>query len=285
MTSNYRFAVLLAIHNRVDKTLKCLKNLYKEIESLNLNADVYIVDDYSTDGSSEIISERFEEVNIIKGSGNLFWNKGMKLAWEYSISQKEYDFFLWLNNDTYIIKNGLDKLLLDYQNIVNKNNSPAIITGACSASNSKKFSYGGRDKNGPIIPNGTPQKCRFINGNIVLIPMEIQLSIGILSEKYTHSLGDYDYGLRAINAGFLCYTTSDYIAICDNNPIQDWMNPKKVLKQRIRNFIDVRGLNVLEFTRFNYIHEGPIIAIWRLIKVLLQLVFPYHYQSIKKRNN
>lgn len=42
--------------------------------------DVFLVDDESTDGTSEAIKSEFPEVSIIKGDGSLFWNRGMYTA-------------------------------------------------------------------------------------------------------------------------------------------------------------------------------------------------------------
>ena len=45
-----QIAVLITCHNRKEKTLHCLQNLYKQ----SITCDVYLVDDGSIDGSSEL---------------------------------------------------------------------------------------------------------------------------------------------------------------------------------------------------------------------------------------
>lgn len=63
-----KIAVLLTCFNRKNKTLACLKSLFGIIP----NCHVYLVDDKSTDGTSEAIKQNFPQVKIIKGDGNLF---------------------------------------------------------------------------------------------------------------------------------------------------------------------------------------------------------------------
>ena len=76
-----KIAVLMACHNRVQLTLKCLNHLY---EQNGLGKDfcfqVFLVDDASTDGTSIEIAKHFPKVNITKGNGELYWNRGMFTA-------------------------------------------------------------------------------------------------------------------------------------------------------------------------------------------------------------
>lgn len=56
-----------------------------------------------------------------------------------------------------------------------------------------------------IIPNGKLQLCEYFNGNIVLIPQAVYSVVGMNNPSYSHSIGDFDYGLRAKKwYSFLC---------------------------------------------------------------------------------
>jgi GT2 family glycosyltransferase len=91
-------AVLMTCFNRVDKTLKCLCQLFAN-DLTDISLSVYLVDDGSTDGTAKAVSENFPEVNVIQSDGGLFWNKGMHLAFSNAM-QKDYDAFLMFNDDT-----------------------------------------------------------------------------------------------------------------------------------------------------------------------------------------
>jgi GT2 family glycosyltransferase len=271
--------VLLTVHNRKEKTLICLENLFNQ----GINMDVYLVDDGSIDGTFDIVKERFPQINIIQGNGNLYWTGGMRLAWETAAKKKKYDYFVWLNDDTYIMEKGLDEMFCDYRNLVTQFPQKVfIITAACKQKNNNEFSYGGQNvNNAPVKPNGIPQKCKYINGNLVLIPYEVYEQIGVFCDKFTHALGDFDYGLRAQKEGIDCYTTSNYIAECDTNPTPDWKNPQISLKKRWKLFHSPKGLNPKEFLYYKKIHEGKINQLLSLFKIYSAVLFPSFYQKIK----
>ena len=50
-------AVLITCHNRKNKTIQCLRNLYKQTDFINFKTEIFLVDDNSTDGTSETIKK------------------------------------------------------------------------------------------------------------------------------------------------------------------------------------------------------------------------------------
>ena len=76
-----KIAVLITSYNRREKTLTCLKNLMEQDEIPGLQLSIYLVDDNSSDGTTEAVRSHYPSVNIIKGTGQLFWAGGMRTAW------------------------------------------------------------------------------------------------------------------------------------------------------------------------------------------------------------
>ena len=265
-------AVLMTCHNRIDKTRECLLKLYQNISKNEI--DIYLVDDGSTDSTSQVISNEFPEIQLIRGNGHLYWNGGMRLAWETAYLAGDYDFYIWLNNDTFLYGDAINALLDAYKKGI-KNGNDSIITGACEEKkHSGRFSYGGKMNDVPCIPDGTIHECNIINGNVVLVPKNIFQKIGNLADVYTHGMGDYDYGLRALEAGFNCYSTDRYIAECSRNTTPSWKNPKLSVFQRIRALNDpTGGLYLKEYVIFRKRHWGNRWII-DLVKVLLKSLFP-----------
>ena len=276
-------AVLITSHNRKDNTITCLNNLFTCTLLDTFNLDVFLVDDGSTDGTGDEVKKKFPLVHIIQGNGNLFWNQGMRIAWETAASQKRYDFYIWLNDDTYLSQHAIIELLDCYNKALSDHNKSSIIVGSCESSlNSNIFSYGGRTEERVIIPNGTIQECRFINGNIVLIADTVFREIGNLSNDFTHAMGDFDYGLRAAKGGYSCYTSKTYIAQCaPNEKILACFNPKVPLKQRLKSLYSPKGLNLKEYMKFRETHWGWKWIIFA-IKAYLRVLFPSIYQSFTK---
>jgi len=274
-------ATLITCHNRREKTLACIKTLFNSSLPQDYKLSLFLVDDGSIDGTSEVVKEKFPMVIIIQGTGNLFWNQGMRLAWTTAVKFQNYDFYLWLNDDTLLHKEALLELIECYNEAFRKDKKSSVIVGGCksSSSNVVEFSYGGSNDSGPVIPNGILQTCKFINGNVVLISKEIYDKLGNLSPDFTHAYGDYDYSLKAIQKGFNCYTSRKYIAICDRNNLPIWCNPQSPLLKRIRCLFSTKGLNMKEYIIFRRRYWGWL-WIFFAIKALIKAIIPRIYTHL-----
>lgn len=202
-------AVLMTCFNRKEKTIKCLNKLH----SIKKDIDVYLVDDGSSDGTSDAVAKEFPSVNIIKGSGALFWNRGMCLAWKHA-GVFDYDYYVWLNDDVVLYDNCFDEVVAC--SVLTDGKS--IISGVIDSHDGNSIIYGGSDKNKKLImPNGQMKKINNMNGNFVLIPRHVYHKIGNLDPLFHHDLGDVDYGLRAIKNNIDVLTTRVSIGSCDVN--------------------------------------------------------------------
>ena len=223
-------AVLLTVFNRKKQTLQCLENLFKQEIPEGYSFSVYLTNDGCTDGTPEAVKELFPQVNVIDGDGTLFWNRGMWTAWEAASKDRNYDFYLWLNDDTTLYPGALSSLLQSSE----KNANRAIVVGACQdTATHSKITYGGRNENGVVVPNGSDAEVFCINGNIVLVPQYVFKILGNLDHYYTHSKGDFDYSIRARKAGVKMYQVGVPLGSCDLHPSLDkWCDPKIPFKQR-----------------------------------------------------
>ena len=272
-------AVLLTVHNRKAKTLESLKKIFEQVGLENIILDVFVTDDGCTDGTKEAIFERFPTVKLIQGDGSLYWNRGMYKAWEKAVSTKEYDFFLWLNDDTLLSKEAIFSLLSDFKKL----KIPSLICGATMSAFTGGITYSGRAKqeSALIKPNGEPQRCEIINGNAVLIPNCVYKAIGNLDWTFRHAIGDFDYGLRAQKAGFPSYVSSEVIGICESNPkLPNWCLPEFSLKDRITNLYSPLGYaEPIPFFIYEKRHFGLFIAIKHFVSIHLRVLFPQLWKA------
>lgn len=277
-----RAAVLIACHNRKNKTINCLVHLYASIQEVKdqLLFDTYLTDDGSTDGTADEVRKRFPNIFIINGNGSLFWAGGMRKAWECASQKNDYDYYIWLNDDTIIKDHAVKKLFDDYKEscLIYKKNG--IITAACCNSHGE-FSYGGRNQGNIIKPNNTIQKCTLINGNFVLIPRDVFFRIGNLDNHFTHGIADYSYGLTAIENGFECWTTKHYLATCENNGCPRWCSARTPLKERIRLLHSPKGININEYLYYIKKHKLGSAFMMR-IKLYFRALLPAVYTFFKK---
>ena len=265
-------AVLLTVHNRREKTLCCLQNLYKQDVPTGYQIDVYLTDDGCTDGTPEAIRIQYPQVHIVKGDGNLFWNRGMYTAWEAAAKNQDYDYYLWLNDDTFVYHTMLTILLT----VSEEKENHAIIIGATQSLNHSQPTYGGRLSNGKIpIPNGTTVEVTHFNGNIVLVPMYIYHILGNLDYYFTHSKGDFDYGLRAKKKGIKIYQAGEYLGECDlHENIDKWCNPEIPFHQRWKALHRPTGMPPKETFHLEKRHCGLMKASFHYCTIYLRCLFP-----------
>lgn len=268
-----RIAVILTVHNRKEKTLKCLEALYEE----NCDAELccYMTDDGCTDGTAEAVSDLFQQVNIVKGDGTLFWNRGMWKAWE-AAEKRDYDFYLWLNDDTILIENAISRLLKAAEETKHKS---IIVGSTCASSNDNSLTYGGRggDKKHTIIAPDTNRlvECVTFNGNIVLIPRKIFKFVGKNDFFYRHSFGDIDYGLCVYKAGFKTYIAPGFYGFCErNNPIPIFRRKQYSLIKRYKLLYSPLGFNPFE----DFYLNKKYYPLWKcclwFIKLHINVLFP-----------
>lgn len=281
-----KIAVLLTCHNRKEKTISCLNSLFKANLLLNYSLELYLVDDASIDGTRKAITNFFPNVTIIRGNGNLYWNQGMRLAWKTSVKKNIPDFFIWLNNDTNIDEDALLHLFQCYNEYISINSTEVIVVGSCrNKIDDDKYSYGLRKNHVKIIPNGKIQNGNMLNGNLVLISKAVYTKLGMLSNCYTHAMGDYDYGLRALENGIELITTRKYIATCESNiGLPKWCDPSINFFNRWKALHTPLGLNIKEYKIFRK-RFWPKNYIMSILKVYLRFLVPSFYNKISNNAN
>lgn len=266
-----KVAILLTCFNRKEKTLRCLESIFNLHKEQNIFIKVYLTNDNCTDGTPDEVKQKFPEVHIINGNGKLFWNRGMFMAWEEA-SKKEPDFYLWLNDDTYVYNNMLEILL----NLSHKYNDQAIIVGATQSTDHQTTTYGGRLLDGSIpTPKGVSVSVAYFNGNIVLIPQYVFKIIGNLDYYFTHSKGDYDYGLRAREKGISIYQAGEYLGECNKHETLDnWCNPNIPLRKRWKALHLPNGMPPKETFHLEKRHFGIYPAIFHFFTIYLRCLCP-----------
>jgi GT2 family glycosyltransferase len=93
-----RVAVIVASHNRATQTLSALRAVHRQ-DGADARTDVVLCDAGSTDGTVEQVRTDFPSAIVLEEGPELFWNSGMRRAFSVAV-EADYDFYLWLNDDT-----------------------------------------------------------------------------------------------------------------------------------------------------------------------------------------
>lgn len=270
-------AVLLTCFNRVEITRECLNQLFMATIPENIHLEVFLVDDASPDGTGELIKAEFPEVNVYRGTGDLFWNKGMRMAWEKAAQKRDFDYYLWLNDDTLVKKDFLLSILKDDEIL----NSTSMIVGGIESRQFGKMSYGGHRGEVSILPNGGPQEVEFSNGNLVLIPKKVFQKVGMLDKKFTHLYGDFDYSLCVQEAGLKCYCSSEYLGYCEENEHSYWGAKNLSKFQKLKLLHSPKGVHLSKCYYYKKKHYGHMTAIKTVVDAYARTLFPSFHQKMK----
>jgi len=255
--------VIIPVHNRLKKTITCLKSLEKQ--NIYKNLRIIIVNDGSNDGTKEHITKNFPQVNIINGDGSLFWGGAIKLGIEYVLKKKKAgDWILILNNDVEltpatiaqlisISENNKRKSLVIPLTLNAKNRSTVIKSGTIVKSwlfNITKHVFIGM-KNEEIT-NKQPIIVDILTGRCVLHPIEMfKLTGNYDAINFKHYGCDDEFSIRVKKYGYsilLCPST--IIFLTENEQVTKY---KKINFQNFfHTFFSVKSssniINKFKFT-------------------------------------
>lgn len=255
--------------NRKEKTEKCLKSLIDG--NKNIEFTFLAVDDGSTDGTGKVLQE-MPNVDVLTGDGGLFYSGGMRRGIRKAKERyRDYDYCLLFNDDVEFYPQVLDRMAAEC--------GDEILVGA-TCDTAGKLSYGGvrkvsgfRPKFEIVMSEEKPVSCDTFNANCVLIPYDIFLKLPNIDEAYTHSLGDFDYGLTAGQLGYAIYPTNFFVGCCNDNPMgKTWRDTSLSRKERWKRKESPKGLPTGEWFHFVKKHFGLISACYSSMTPMLRIL-------------
>lgn len=237
-----KVAIVLTCFNRVEKTERALTTLLSSAPDYDYH--IFLCDDGSTDGTGYRISSIIQNVEIIKGNGQLFWARGMAVALK-SAERIDPDFYLMINDDVEFKNNAISIMFDAYFSL---NDCYCAVTGATQDGNGD-CSYGGSYKNALndrwVRPSMPMKECELANWNCFLISKDLYNMVGKIDDYYEHSYADYDYSNRIYLSGGRIFVASEYIGYCERNSIiGTWMDRSLSVRERIKRLHKRNGLPI-----------------------------------------
>ena len=244
-----RLAAVMAAYNRKHLTVECLRSLESQ-KPPGVKLDVFVLDDASTDGTADAIRDEFPDVVVLQGDGQHYWNGGMRRAFGAAI-EGDYDYYLWMNDDT-ALEDGALQLLLEVEHeLRGRDEAPAIVAGTTRHPDTGALTYGGHVRPSRwrplhwqlVHPGDEPREVETMNGNAALVPRSVVRRVGNFDPNYVQQMGDFDYGLRARRAGCSVWIAPGTVGTCASHPdrrtdvapfMQEWSRMWSVKEQPFR---------------------------------------------------
>jgi len=107
MNANKRLSVIIVNWNVRDLLESCLSSIYLETELPEDEYEIFVVDNDSSDGSADMVRERFPKVHLVANTENI----GFGRANNQVLDQCKGEYILLFNPDAMLIDNAIDKLL------------------------------------------------------------------------------------------------------------------------------------------------------------------------------
>jgi GT2 family glycosyltransferase len=267
-----RIAVIMTCYNRHKTTLSCLESVMSQDAYDASRIRIYLVDDASKDNTGGEVTRRFPQVRVIQGTGNLYWCGGMRTAWAEA-SEWDPDGYLWLNDDTILLTGALGLVLGGFEAASRRFGRKIIIVGSTKDPVDGKWTYGGYRAAEPVMPGGGLEEIDTFNGNLVLVSRETFQSLGNLSDRFQHSFGDIEYGIRARRTGIKMLLVGSFLGCCSANIQDAWCNPRERLIRRWQIFHSPKGLRPSELA---YFARQSVGCLWPLVvlKAYMKMLFP-----------
>jgi len=209
---NGKVFIIILNWNGKDDTIECLSSVYK-IEYHDFA--VVVVDNGSTDKSTETIRNIFPQTTIIENKANLGFAGGNNIGIRYALERRA-DFILLLNNDTITDPNILTELIIAYKALQNPGflgckiyfyDRPETIQyfgGDYSHDHILKGFHVGEDERDDGRFNYIAE-TGYVTGCAMFTHRSLIDTIGLLDERFFLYWEDGDWCLRARAAGFKHY--------------------------------------------------------------------------------
>jgi GT2 family glycosyltransferase len=187
---------------------KWIEKCIKSIINSTINSKIIAVDNGSTDGTVDIIRQKFPFVLLIETGKNLGFGKANNIGLSIALKEKA-DYVFLLNQDAWVEKNTIEKLILVAQNnseygII----SPMHMNGKGTALDYKFSTY--------ICPNlckniysdifinklDEVYNAEFVNAAAWLITLDCIKKVGFFDPLFIHYIEDNDFLSRTKYHGF-----------------------------------------------------------------------------------
>lgn len=232
-----RLAIVSPVYNRRELTLQCLRSL-ERVDRTSLEIETFIVDDGCTDGTSDAIRERFPDVHVVAGTGDLWYTAGTNLGIHAALKYKP-DYILCINDDSIFDEKCILRL------IECARRHERSVVGALlllwdqphrvfQVAPVWKTWQGGwqhwQQQTIWTVPQ-TPWEVEMIVGNCVLYPAEVFAEAGYLNPQISAQYGDAEFTTRLRKRGWRLLIEPRARVFCQPNAEHIPLTSKPINKQ------------------------------------------------------
>jgi GT2 family glycosyltransferase len=208
-----KLSTIIVNWNTKDLLSKCLSSVYEQ--QIEGGHQIIVVDNASTDGSQQMVAEKFPEVHLLENKVN----HGFAAANNQAMRLGEGEYILLLNPDTEVLANAFETMV-DFMEEENENgacgarllNPDGSLQPSCSPEPTLRTEFIRLFHMKGIRPDGyhemddwdihIPRQVDVLLGACLLIRREAMQEVGLLDEDYFMYSEEVDYCQRLRKAGW-----------------------------------------------------------------------------------
>jgi N-acetylglucosaminyl-diphospho-decaprenol L-rhamnosyltransferase len=278
--------IIVTCYNTRDVVRDCLNSIYQHPPSGTY--EIILVDDASTDGTSELVGTTFPEVRLLRNETNRNYSYSNNRALEQTRGQ----FVLLLNNDTLVPPLALDRMISFLRNRPEAgvvgckllNDDGTIQPSVKSLPNPAAAIFGARSIVSKLFPNNRftrrhllhidqdmtqPFVAGFVSGAAAMMPLAVVKRVGLLDTQFFYHV-DADYCKRIAEAGYKCY----YLPTASIVHLNHKGGTMASLPVRFRSLMK------FEFDSYRYYCKHMRAWSWSPMQIVVALGLSFHFLAL-----
>jgi N-acetylglucosaminyl-diphospho-decaprenol L-rhamnosyltransferase len=278
--------IIISCYNTRDIVRDCLKSIYEHPPSESY--EIILVDDASTDGTSEMARATFPEIRLLRNETNQNYSYSNNRA----LDEARGRFVLLLNNDTLVPLLALDSMIAFLRDHPEAgvvgckllNDDGTIQPSVKSLPSPAAAIFGARSIVSKLFPDNRftrrhllhidrdatqPFVAGFVSGAASMMPLRVVKKVGHLDPQFFYHV-DADYCKRIAEAGYKCYYLPTTSIVHLNH------------KGGTMASLPIRFRSLMKFERdsYRYYRKHMQTSSWSPIQIVVALGLSFHFLAL-----
>lgn len=177
--------------------MKWLERCLDSVVSSTAQADIFVCDNCSEDGSADFVQRRYPQAVLVRSESNLGFARANDMGFKYAL-ENGYDFVYLLNQDAWVLPDTFTRLMDAFVEGKWGLISPMQMKPDLKTPD-RRFN---RHYHGTMDPVDTVQPVRFVMAAHWMLPVWCLRSVGLFSPAFTHYGEDNNYCERVKYHGY-----------------------------------------------------------------------------------
>jgi GT2 family glycosyltransferase len=280
-------AVVIPVHNGIEFTDRCLSTLMSDRQT---EFETVLVDDGSTDGTTELVRARYPEVTVLRGDGSLWWSGAVNAGCRYAVARGAEVLVLFNNDNVDCSVDAVSHLAklarttgdcVSAVALVDRGDAVRRILHAGGSLDWVGQGQRLRETGHRFVADSRLEECDWLPGTALAIRADVFTALGGAdAHRFPQYRGDIDLTLRARRSGRRCLVARDVWVLNDKAQTGFRFDGPLSVRTMAAGLVSLRSpYNLREAVRFGIRHCPG-----RLLPRYLTLYYARYFYACLKTN-